>query len=82
MKQSISLTPAEQKVLGWISIQETRSYFGPQKVIAEQVGYSRQHLNVILQGLAKKGQIYIYRSRTLNPKLRLITIEPLRGRNG
>lgn len=72
------LSKGEQQLLGYISILPERSFYGSQQIIANEIGKSRAHTNVMIQRLVSLGLLHIYRSKNLNEKLRLITLEPIR----
>lgn len=74
---SQELTIGERRILTFLGKCPERAFFGPQKELAQAVGRSRQHTNVLLHNLCKKGYLHISDSRSINKKERLITLDPL-----
>jgi len=72
------LSEGEQKILTWLSLRDERGFCGPQRYISGGIGYSRPWTNILLQELAKKKLVYIYRSR-IDKKITLVTLDPIKA---
>ena len=71
------LSENQEKILMWLSQRPERGFFGPQKHIAEGIGGSRAHTNVLIKDLQRKGLLYVYRNLGINQKLTFVTVDPL-----
>jgi len=75
--QNQKLSRGEEKILFWLSLRPERGYFGPQKHIAEGIGYSRAHTNVMLQNLRRIGLVHIYRSRSIARDITFVSLDEM-----
>lgn len=67
---NLDMTQPEIAVLDYL--EYNKIFFEPQAELAKRIGFSREHTNIAIQGLRRKGLIVVLKSKNLNQKLRLI----------